>query len=304
MAIDFSGRVAIVTGAGRGMGRDIALSLARRNARVLVNDYGGGVSTLNAGGIEVAQTVVDEIAALGGEAIADASDIGAEDSPAAIVDKAFSAFGRVDILVNNAGGNRGDTIDALDDAQVMGLLRTNFIGGYMLLRRCWPHMRDQGFGRIVNIMSSAMLGRPGTAAYAAAKMGLLGVTNVAAIEGEPYDIRVNGVLPVGNTRLVGGLTEQALIDWMANFPPHLVGEAVAYFCAPECKETGEFYSVGAGRVARNAIFNATGFHDAALTAESLAANIGAARDMTDSKLMRHSADENASFFSVAPWPLD
>jgi NAD(P)-dependent dehydrogenase (short-subunit alcohol dehydrogenase family) len=164
-------RVAIVTGAGRGMGRTHALLLAERGARVLANDYGGAQSTLIPGTISQAQAVVDEIRAAGGEAEANAAMVGTGQSAREMVEHALDAFGRVDILVNNAGGSLIGEPDAFDDEEIEGVLRTNFIGPYMLLRRVWPLMRAQGYGRIVNVMSSAVLGAGHLGPYAAGKAG-------------------------------------------------------------------------------------------------------------------------------------
>ncbi len=285
MLLDLNGRVAIVTGAGRGMGRDIALALARRGAHVVVNDYGGGASSVKAGSIAVAQAVADEISTLGGKALAEGSSVGTGDSAQAIVDAAVAEFGRVDILVNNAGGNITTGVDDLTDERVEGILRSNFIGGYMLLRKVWPIMREAGFGRIVNIMSGSLLGLQGRAAYASGKAGYFGLTSVAATEGEPFDIRVNGIWPTANTRLMAGIDDPEMIAMMEKFPPHLVAEAIAYFCSPECRATGEFFDVGGGRVARIAIHDCEGFSDPALTAETLAANIEQARDMSNASPM-------------------
>ncbi len=158
--LDLGGRVAIVTGAGRGIGRETALALARRGARVLVNGYGGGASAVKPGCNDVTTAVVAEIAALGGEAVADASAVGSAEAAQAIIGAAMEAFGRVDILVNNAGGNITTGVEQLDDARAEAIFDSNFTGGWMLLRKCWPIMREAGFGRIVNVMSGAMLGLP------------------------------------------------------------------------------------------------------------------------------------------------
>ncbi len=283
--LDLSGRVAIVTGAGRGIGRETALALARRGARVLVNDYGGGASAAKPGGIEVASAVVEEIRALGGQAVADAHAVGTAGAAHAIFSAAIEAFGRIDILVNNAGGNITTGVELLDDARAETVFASNFTGGWMLLRKCWPVMREAGFGRIVNIMSGSMLGLAGRGVYASAKAAYLGLTTVAAAEGEAHDIRVNGVWPTAQTRLMDGIDDPALIERMKAFPPHLVAEAIAFFCSPECKATGEFYDVGGGKVARIAFAQSGGFNDPELTAESLAANFEVARDMTDAALM-------------------
>ncbi len=283
--LDLGGRVAIVTGAGRGIGRETALALARRGAKVLVNDYGGGASAVKPGCNDVASAVVAEIAAMGGEAIADATAVGSAEAAQAIIGAAMEAFGRIDILVNNAGGNITTGVEQLDDARAQAIFDSNFTGGWMLLRKCWAPMRENGFGRIVNVMSGAMLGLPGRGVYASAKAAYLGLTTVAATEGAPHDIRVNGVWPTAQTRLMDGIDDPALIEQMKAFPPHLVAEAIAWFCAPECKATGEFFDVGGGKVARIAFAQAAGFSDPQLTAESLAANFDRARDMTGAALI-------------------
>jgi NAD(P)-dependent dehydrogenase (short-subunit alcohol dehydrogenase family) len=300
--IRFDGQVVIVTGAGRGMGRATAKLLASRGAKVLVNDYGGDPSTIRSGGADVAQTVVDEIVAAGGEAIADANSVGTGASAEAIVGKAVGAWGRVDVLVNNAGGTLIGSLSDFSDDEIEGVLRANFIGPYMLMRRCWPHFKAQAYGRVVNIMSSAMLGIGMIAPYAAGKSALIGLTNDAAIEGKAFGALVNGILPAGHSRL----TEKSAPDaarWLERyFPPELVAQATAYLCSDANQSvTGEMFSVGAGRVARTAFFNATGFHDPALTIETLAANIDAARDMAKSVLINSSWEENSRYFGVAPW---
>ena len=285
MGLRFDGQAAIVTGAGRGIGRETALALARRGARVLVNDYGGGGDTMTAGTIDVAQAVVDEIVQGGGEAVADA-----------IVGRALEAFGRVDILVNNAGGSLGIVrIDQDTDAQVEGVLRSNLIGPYMLIRRAWPIMRAQGYGRIVNLMSGAMVGMEGTAAYSTGKSGLIGLTNTAAIEGAPHGIRVNGVWPVAQSRLASKLEDQAMIEWMKQFPPELVAEGIVFLCSSACALNGEMFSVGGGRVARNALCSAQGFSDPKLTAETLAAHIEEARDMSRAVLLTSTQQETERY---------
>jgi NAD(P)-dependent dehydrogenase (short-subunit alcohol dehydrogenase family) len=285
MTLRFDGQVAIVTGAGRGMGRDMAQKLARRGARVLVNDYGGAASTLTAGSIDVAQSVAEGIVAEGGQAVADGAMVGTGESARAIVDHAMAAFGRVDILVNNAGGSLVGDLDAFEDAEIEGVLRANFIGPYMLMRRAWPIMRAQGYGRVVNIMSGAMLGMGQVAPYAAGKAGLTGLNADAAIQGRPHNILVNGVCPVAYSRLAkGGPQEQA--DWLKrHYPPALVAEAVVYLCSRENDATGQIYNVGGGKVARYAMFGNQGFYDAELTAEALAAHIDEVRDMSRAELL-------------------
>jgi NAD(P)-dependent dehydrogenase (short-subunit alcohol dehydrogenase family) len=300
MTIRFDGQVAIVTGAGRGIGRATAIGLAKRGAQVVVNDYGGGPDAVTAGQLDVSQGVVDEIIAAGGRAIADGSSVGTAASADAIATRALEAFGRIDILINNAGGNIVTDLGGETDEELSAVIGSNFMGGYRLIRRVWPIMQAQRYGRIVNMMSAAILGMEKTSTYSTGKSGMIGLTNVAATEGAPYGILVNGIWPVGHTRLVGGLTDPALIAWMNQFPPHLVAEAIIYFSSSENAVTGEMFSVGAGRVARNAFYNAEGFRDASLTAESLAANIEEARDMSKAVLLAKTSDNNDRFFPISP----
>jgi len=280
VTLRFDEQVAIVTGAGRGMGRDIAQQLARRGAKVLVNDYGGAASTLTPGSIEVAQGVVEGIVAEGGVAIADGSMVGTGESAEAIVARAMEAFGRVDILVNNAGGSVVGELDAFEDAEIEGVLRTNLIGPYMLMRRAWPIMRAQGYGRIVNIMSGAILGLGRHAPYAAGKAGLMGLNADAALQGAAFGVQVNGVCPVAYSRLAKGGPQEIADRLKQHYPPALVAEAVVYLCSRENPATGEIFHVGGGRVARYALFGNEGFYDPQLTAESLAAHFDQARDLT------------------------
>lgn len=278
--IDFEGQVAIVTGGGRGIGRDTALALARRGARVLVNDHGGSRDTLTPGTIDVAQSVVDEITALGGEAVADGSAVGTGEAADTIVGRAVELYGRLDILVNNAGGGLGITeIDRGTDAEVEGVVRTNLLGPLMLIRRAWPIMTAQRYGRIVNLMSGTLVGMVGTAAYSAGKAGLIGVTNTAAIEGGPVGIFTNGVWPVALTRLAGDLKDPALYEYMKRFTTEHVAEAVVFLSSSHNSANGEMFTVGGGGVSRNAIYTNKGIVDVELTAERLAEQFAAARDL-------------------------
>ncbi|WP_051684237.1 SDR family NAD(P)-dependent oxidoreductase [Blastococcus sp. URHD0036] len=280
MSIRFDGQVAIVTGAGRGMGRDIAQLLARRGASVVVNDYGGAASTLEPGSADIARSVADGIVAEGGTAVADATTVGTGEAARAIVDRALEAFGRIDVLVNNAGGSILGELDAFEDEQVEGVLRTNLIGPYMLMRRVWPHMRAQGYGRIVNVMSGAMLGMGHNAPYAAGKAGLIGLDADAALTGAAHGIGVNGLCPVAYSRLAKGGPPEVADRLKRLYPPRLAAEAVVYLCSRENEATGEIFSAGGGRVARYAMVRNAGVFDAELTADRLAGSIAAVRDLT------------------------
>ncbi len=284
--LDFKGKIAIVTGAGRGIGRATALVLAKRGAKILVNDYGGGCDTISPGTIEVAQKVVDEITEAGGTAIADATSVGTVGAADIIAARALEAFGRIDILVDNAGG--ADSIAPLENDSnevVEGLIQSNLLGAVWLLRRIWPLMKAQGYGRIVNMSSSTALGMSGTFAYATAKGGIIGLTNVAAVEGREHGILVNAVLPTAYTRGAAALEETQSLDWFKPYTPELVGEGVAYLCSAENTASGEMYRIGGGMFSRYAIYGNTGLRDWHITAEKVAEQIAQARDMTDSVLL-------------------
>lgn len=299
--IRLDGRVAIVTGAGRGMGRTHALLLAARGAKILVNDYGGAQSTLTPGTISHAQAVVDEIRAAGGEAEADAGMVGTGEAAQAIVDHAMEAFGRVDILVNNAGGSLIGDPDAFTDDEIEGVLRTNFIGPYMLLRRVWPLMRAQGHGRIVNILSSAVLGAGQLGPYAAGKAGLMGLTHDAAFDGRAHNILVNGLFPTGASRLTETSQDDVAHWYRAHFQPEKVSAMVAYLSSDALDCSGEIFNVGGGRVARLAIFDNDGLFDPAITPESIAENITVIRDLSAPTLIPTLWAQTERYFTHIPW---
>lgn len=299
--IRLDGRVAIVTGAGRGMGRTHALLLAGRGARVLVNDYGGSQSTLTPGSISYAQAVVDEIRAAGGEAEADEGMVGTGASAGAIVGHAMEAFGRVDILVNNAGGSLIGEPDAFTDEEIEGVLRTNFIGAYMLLRRVWPLMREQSYGRIVNIMSSAVLGAGNLGPYAAGKAGLMGLTHDTAFDGRAHNILVNGVFPTGASRLTETSQEDIALWYRTNFQPEKVSALIAYLCSEQLNFGGEIFNAGGGRVARLAIFDNDGLFDPGISPESVADNIDMIRNLSAPTIIPTLWAQTERYFPHIPW---
>src|SRR5687768_5519579 len=191
--LTFDGKVAIVTGAGGGLGRAHALELARRGALVVVNDLGGSVD--GTGSSEsAAQKVVDEIRAAGGEAIPNFDTVSTPEGGEAIVRAAVDAFGRVDILINNAGILRDKSFANLTADLVEPVLDVHLKGAFFVTRPAWVHMREQGYGRIVNTSSaSGIFGNFGQANYGAAKMGLIGLARVLAQEGAKYNIKVNAI---------------------------------------------------------------------------------------------------------------
>lgn len=299
--LDFTGRVAIVTGAGNGVGRATAKALARRGAMVVVNDYGGSIDTLTPGSIAVAQAVVDEIRAEGGEAVAEGSSVGTAAAADAIVGTALKAFGRVDILVNNAGGSTAfTTVDGDSDAVVQGVIDSNLTGSWMLLRKVWPLMREAGYGRIINTASNTLLGMNGAFAYVVAKGGVLGLTTAAAVEGRPLGILVNAVFPQAYTRGVSNL--DGSMDWFLPFTPELVAEGVVFLCSEQCEAAGELFRIGGGGMGRYAIHGNRGIRDQGLTAEMVAEQFDVVRDMGENELLTSTVQDMTRFGTAAQLP--
>jgi NAD(P)-dependent dehydrogenase (short-subunit alcohol dehydrogenase family) len=244
--IDFQDRVAVVTGAGGGLGRAHALLLASRGAAVVVNDLGGEVT--GTGGSETpAQQVVEEIKTAGGAAVADYSSVATPEGGEAIVSTAIDEFGRLDIVINNAGILRDRSFSNLEWPDLDAVVDVHLKGAFYVSRPAFLHMKEQGYGRIVVTASNAgIFGNFGQANYGAAKMGLVGFMNVLKLEGAKYDIKANAVAPVARTRM----TEELLGPLAELFDPGLVAPAVAYFCSEQCQLSGEIWSVGGGTVSR------------------------------------------------------
>jgi NAD(P)-dependent dehydrogenase (short-subunit alcohol dehydrogenase family) len=253
--IRFDGEVAIVTGAGRGLGRLYALELARRGAAVLVNDLGG---TMHGAGADegVAQGVVEEIRAAGGTAMASTHSVATPEGGAAIVDMALEHFGRLDAVVSNAGIFNTLPFDALGAEEWRRMLGVHLDGAFYLSQPAFKVMKEQGYGRLVFIASSAgLFGQPESAHYAAAKAGIVGLTNVIAIEGAPFGVLANSVLPFGYSRMVSetvGDRDQfpAESSFLHAIEPDLVVPIVVYLASRTCKVTHHNYSACAGRFSR------------------------------------------------------
>lgn len=269
MTIAFDNQVAIVTGAGGGLGRCHAIELARRGARVVVNDLGSAVDGSGASE-SVAQRVVDEITAQGGTAIANADSVATKDGGEAIVAAALEAFGRVDILVNNAGILRDAAFKNMTADQFDAVVAVHLIGAFNVTRAAWPIMREQNYGRIVHTTSgTGLFGNFGQTNYGAAKMGLVGMMHVLAIEGARNGITVNAIAPIARTRM----TEDIMGEAAKEMDPELVTPVVVYLAHRSCERTAHIYSVGAGKVSRVFIGVTKGIQDPALTAERVAAAI-------------------------------
>lgn len=240
--IDFSGRVAIVTGSGAGLGRTYAMELARRGAKVVVNDLGGardGTGSSDA----AANKVVEEIKAEGGEAVPNYDSVATVEGGENIVKTAIDSFGKVDIVVNNAGILRDKSFLKMEENQWDAVVAVHLKGAYCVTRPAMQHMKEQGYGRIVMTSStSGLLGNFGQANYGAAKMGLAGLANVLKKEGAKYNIKVNVIVPNAMTRM----TEDILPAGMADtFKVENITPAVVYLCSEECQDTG-YYIVATG----------------------------------------------------------
>jgi NAD(P)-dependent dehydrogenase (short-subunit alcohol dehydrogenase family) len=261
----FDGRVAIVTGAGGGLGREHALLLAARGARVVVNDLGGAVDG-SGGSDDPARATADEILELGGQAVSDASSVATPEGGKAIVDTALEAFGRVDVLINNAGILRDKTFQNMTPDQLEPVLDVHLRGAFNVTRPAWLHMREQGYGRVLLTSSNAgILGNFGQSNYGAAKMGLVGLARVLAQEGARYGISVNVLAPIARTRM----TQELLGPAGAKLDPRLVAPVAAFLVHEDCPVTGEILSAGGGRVARFFVGLTPGYFSADLRPEDV-----------------------------------
>jgi NAD(P)-dependent dehydrogenase (short-subunit alcohol dehydrogenase family) len=252
----FDGRVAIVTGAGRGIGRAYARLLAARGARVVVNDLGGSMEGEGADGGPAADAVA-EIEAAGGVAAASVDDVSTPDGASALVDGAVEQFGRIDVLVNNAGIMRWAGMPDVDAEQLAQHLAVHVGGSFNTTRAAWPYMVDQQYGRIVMTSSTGMFGLPANTAYATAKAGVVGLTRSLSVAGKKHGITVNVIAPAAFTRMAGEADDHDAAE--ARMPPDFVAPMVAYLTHEECPVTGEIYTAGAGRFARLFIASTDGY---------------------------------------------
>ncbi len=290
-ALGFDGKVAIITGAGGGLGREHALLLASRGALVVVKDLGGSVD--GTGSDEgAAAKVVKEIRDAGGEAVADTNSVATPEGGAAIVQTALDAFGRVDIVINNAGILRDKSFHNMTPDLVGPVLDVHLRGAFNVTQPAWSRMREQGYGRVISTSSAAgVFGNFGQANYGAAKMGLVGFTNVLAVEGAKYGIKANAIAPLALTRM----TEDIMGALGDKLDPALVSPLVTYLAHESCEPSGRVFSVGGGRVAEVFIAETKGWASPTLTPEDVRDNWSAITDREGYAVPANLGEETALF---------
>ncbi|HOK06016.1 MAG TPA: SDR family NAD(P)-dependent oxidoreductase [Syntrophales bacterium] len=254
--IRFDGRVALVTGAGGGLGRVYALELAKRGCKVVVNDFGGARDGSGDGSTSPADGVVAEIKALGGEAVANYDNVATPEGGERMVKTALDTFGRLDILINNAGILRDKGILKMEPENWRAVIDVHLNGAYHVTRPAFAAMREQGYGRIIMTTSAAGLyGNFGQTNYSAAKMGLVGFMNSLKQEGQKYNIKVNTIAPIAASRLTQDVLPPDLFE---KLKPEFVAPIVLYLASEECKETGRIYNAGMGYYNRAAVVTGPG----------------------------------------------
>lgn len=274
-------RVVIVAGAGGGLGREYARTLAREGAGVVVNDLGGSRDGTGAGSA-MADEVVAEITGAGGRAVANYDSVASTDGAANIVETAVDEFGRVDGVVSNAGILRDGTFHKMAYENWDSVVQVHLYGGYNVIRAAWPHFREQGFGRVVVATStSGLFGNFGQANYGAAKLGLVGLINTLAIEGAKYDIKANALAPIAATRMTEDVMPPEVLEKLT---PEYVAPVVGYLCTEEVADTGSVFVVGGGRVQRVALFENDGANfDTPPSVDDVAAQWGTVTDLSAAK---------------------
>ena len=291
--LGYDGKVAIITGAGGGLGRQHALLLAKRGALVVVNDLGGNIDGTG-GDASAAQKVVDEIKAAGGEAVADHNSVATPEGGAAIVKTAVDTFGRVDIVINNAGILRDKSFHNMSPDLMNPVFDVHLKGAFHVTQPAWVLMREQGYGRIISTSSAAgIFGNFGQTNYGAAKLGLVGFTRVLAVEGAKDNIKANAIAPLALTRMTEDLMG-ALAD---KLDPSQVSPIVAWLAHEDCPVSGQVYSVGGGRVA-NVFFGETqGFTKPGHSLEDIRDNWEEIMSQKDYFVPQNLAEETGAFFN-------
>jgi NAD(P)-dependent dehydrogenase (short-subunit alcohol dehydrogenase family) len=290
--LGFDGKVAIITGAGGGLGRQHALLLASRGALIVVNDLGGSIDGTGSDK-GAAEHMVDEIKAAGGDAVADTNSVATPEGGKAIVQTALDAYGTVDIVINNAGILRDKAFHNMEPDLMNPVFDVHLKGAFHVTQPAWVVMREKGYGRIISTSSAAgIFGNFGQTNYGAAKMGLVGFTRVLAVEGARYNIKANVIAPLALTRM----TENIMGGLADKLAPELISPIVTFLAHEDCPVTGTVYSVGGGRVAQVFIGETNGYFKKDLTPEDLRDNWDTVVDQTGYAVPMNLGEETALFF--------
>ena len=292
-ALGYDGKVAIITGAGGGLGRQHALMMAKRGALIVVNDLGGSIDGVGSNS-SAAQIVVDEIKAIGGEAVADHNTVATPEGGQAIVQTAIDTYGRVDIVINNAGILRDKAFHNMTPDLLNPVLDVHLKGAFYVTQPAFVHMREQGYGRIISTSSAAgVFGNFGQTNYGAAKMGLVGFTRVLGVEGARFNIKANAIAPLAMTRM----TEDILGALKDKLAPELVSPLVAYLAHEDCPVSGQLFSVGGGRVAHVFLGETNGYYSPTLTPEDVQNNWETITARDNFSVPSNLGEETAMFLS-------
>jgi NAD(P)-dependent dehydrogenase (short-subunit alcohol dehydrogenase family) len=287
--VRFDGRVAIVTGAGGGLGRSHALLLASRGAKVVVNDLGGGRDGEGKPSSEMANKVVEEIKAAGGEAVADAHGVDTAEGGEAIVKTALDAFGKVDICIANAGILRDRAFHNITEEDWDKIFAVHVKGSFNVIQPAFRVMRQNNYGRIIVTTSNAGLyGNFGQANYSSAKTALLGFASTLELEGAKYNIKANVIAPVAASRLTEDVMPPAVLE---KLKPELVSPVVAYLCSEECEVSGNIFTAGGGYVGRAAIVESKGAVLPNISIEAVRDNFAKITDMSGAEEFTNAFDE-------------
>lgn len=282
MSLDFEDKVAIVTGSGNGIGKGYALELAKRGAKVVVNDLGGTVDG-SGGSLSAADAVVQEIEATGGEAMANGANVAKQEDVKAMVEATMEKWGRVDILINNAGILRDKSFGKMEWSDFEAVINVHLLGSALCAHSVFPIMKEQEFGRIVMTSSSSgLFGNFGQTNYAAAKMGVVGLMNTLKLEGAKYNVHTNSIAPTATTRMTEHLFPA---EFAEKLDPKYIIPAVI-FLASEKAPNGEILEAGGGVVANTYVMETMGKYfgtDENFTAEAVANHWAEIADTTDAR---------------------
>ena len=273
----FDGRVAVITGGGRGLGRSYALLLAAKGAKVVVNDPGGAMSG-DAGDVGVAQELVDEIRAAGGEAVANTDTVATEQGGKAIIEAALDNYGRIDALIHNAGNVRYGSLSEISHEDFRAVVDVHLMGAFNVVRPAFPLMCGQEYGRIVLTSSiGGIYGNSRCVNYGVAKSGMIGLNNIAALEGENCNVKSNIIVPSAVTRMAEGID----ITQYPPMEPELVAPVVGWLAHEDCSITGEMIASIAGRISRCFIAETKGVYRPSWTIEEVGEAMAEVRDKSE-----------------------